>query len=108
MKTKWIANILLAISYVLLAAHFFRAGNFLLAGALVLAPALLFLRWLPSRWILTAGLGLGILVWIHTFLAIRNMYQINGIPFTVAGLILGGVTLFTFIAFIVNLIEAKR
>jgi len=108
MKTKWIANISLVISYILLFAHFFRAGNFLFAGVSLLAPVLLLFHSLPSRWILTAGLALGVLEWVSTFIFIRNMYSINGIPFTKAGLILGGVILFTLFAFIVNLLEAKK
>lgn len=84
-----------ALAFLVLAAHFFRAGD--------LAPfalSLLFLPLLvvPRAWAaraLQAGLALGAVVWIRTLAAFAGQRRAAGLPYTRLALILGGVALAT-------------
>ena len=83
------------LSFLLLAAHFYRAGSSLLTGLCVAGLALLFVRktWVPR--LFQVLLVLGALEWLRTlyfFAAVRIAYEQ---PWIRLALILGGVALFT-------------
>ena len=87
--------ILPALAFLVLAAHFFRAGDVaLFAVALLFLPLLV----LPRRWAaraLQAGLVLGALVWVRTLAAFAGQRRAMGLPYTRLAVILGGVALAT-------------
>ncbi len=86
------------LAFLLLAAHFFRAGWPAMTVVALGAPVLLFLR---RRWAVTAAavlLGLGALEWVRTLAAIAIGRQAAGQPWLRMALILGAVALFTAVA----------
>jgi hypothetical protein len=84
-----------ALSYLALAAHFFRAGNVpLFAAALCFLPLL----WVPRAWAaraIQAGLVAGVAVWIRTLADLAGQRRAAGMPSTRLAVILGGVALAT-------------
>ncbi len=84
-----------ALAFLVLSAHFFRAGNVpLVAVALCFLPLL----FVPRAWAaraLQAGLALGALEWIRTLAAFAGQRRAAGQPYTRLALILGGVALAT-------------
>ena len=88
----------LIISFVLLAAHFLRAGSHALTVACLLAPLLLLMR---RRWALILvqfSILVGAGVWIYTTVHLLQERMMFGKPWGVAVIILGSVTLFTILA----------
>lgn len=88
----------LIIAFLLLAAHFLRAGSLVLTVVCLLAPLLLLMR---RRWVLmlvqfSAYVGAG--VWIYTTITLLQERLVFGRPWSVAVIILGSVTLFTILA----------
>lgn len=84
-----------ALAFLVLSAHFFRAGNFVLFGASLLLLPLLFV---PRRWAaraVQAALALGILEWVRTAARIAGARRAAGMPYTRFALILAAVTLAT-------------
>lgn len=84
-----------ALSFLVLAAHFFRAGN---VALLVLALCFLPLLFVPRAWAartLQAGLVLGAAEWIRTLVALVDRRRAIGLPYTRLAVILGGVALAT-------------
>jgi len=83
------------ISFLLLAAHFFRAGNIILAVLCVLLLTLLVLRktWLPRLFQIL--LVLGSLEWLRSLYFIASMRIASGEPWTRLVIILGTVALLT-------------
>ncbi|OGB42833.1 MAG: hypothetical protein A2461_02835 [Burkholderiales bacterium RIFOXYC2_FULL_59_8] len=90
--------VLFILATALTAAHFFRAGSYGLL-ALSLATPLLFLH--KTRWSLIllqlAAYGASA-NWLITILLLVQMRQQLGRPWTTAAIILGTVTLLTFVA----------
>lgn len=84
-----------ALSFLVLAAHFFRAGNVpLFVVALCFLPLLV----VPRRWAartLEAGLLLGVVVWVRTLGEFAGERKALGLPYTRLAVILGGVALAT-------------
>ncbi|OAQ20041.1 hypothetical protein [Thermosulfurimonas dismutans] len=103
-----LATILMVIGYLLIGAHFLRAGHSLVALGLAFAPALLFLKHRMVRLILSAGLGLALIEWGRTFVFLKRIYEAHGLPFSKSGFILGGVMAVTFLAVALNLREDLR
>lgn len=84
-----------ALSFLVLAAHFFRAGN---VPLFVLALCFLPLLVVPRAWAaraIQAGLLAGVVVWIRTLAAFAGQRRAAGLPVTRLALILGGVALAT-------------
>jgi hypothetical protein len=90
--------ILIAISFLLLAAHFLRYWHPLLMILCMASPFLLLIK---KRWVLIVLQTLaylGALVWIRTALEIVRFRMLHGFPYTRVILILGTVTLFTILS----------
>ncbi len=84
-----------ALAFLVLAAHFFRAGNPPVFALALLFLPLLFVR---KRWAartLQAGLALGVVEWIRTLAAFAGQRRAMGLPYTRLAIILGGVALAT-------------
>jgi len=83
------------LSFLLLAAHFYRMGLLPLVVLFVALPLLLFLRqaWVPR--LLQALLLLGALEWLRALYGFAAMRIAFGEPWLRLALILGAVTLFT-------------
>ncbi|OIQ72316.1 hypothetical protein GALL_460580 [mine drainage metagenome] len=82
-----------ALSFLLLAAHFYRANQFLLVAVPLLMLALMALRrrWVPL--VLQLALVLGSLEWLRTLVELVMERRAFGQPFLRLSLILGGVAL---------------
>lgn len=83
------------ISFLLLAAHFVRAGQSILAFILLFLLMLLALRkfWVP--WVMQLALLLGAIEWLRTLVFVAQMRMEFGMPWTRLAIILGSVALFT-------------
>jgi hypothetical protein len=84
-----------ALAFLVLAAHFFRAGNLPVFVLALLFLPLLFVR---QRWAartLQAGLAVGVVEWIRTLAAFAGQRRAMGMPYTRLAVILGGVALAT-------------
>jgi hypothetical protein len=83
------------LSFLLLAAHFYRAGLLPLSALCVALPFLLILRqaWIPS--LFQALLVLGALEWLRALYGFAAMRIAFGEPWTRLAVILGAVALFT-------------
>lgn len=84
-----------ALSFLVLAAHFFRAGD---SPLLVVALLFLPLLFVPRAWAartLQAGLLLGVAVWIRALAALAGQRRAAGLPTTRLTMVLGGVALAT-------------
>ena len=83
------------LSFLLLGAHFFRAGDALLAGLSVALLLLLFLRetWIPKLFQML--LVLGALEWLRALYGFAQMRIASGEPWTRLAVILGSVAVLT-------------
>ena len=83
------------LSFLLLAAHFYRGGEMVLVVLSLLLPFLLLLRrhWVP--WVIQVALFLGVLEWLHTAWTIAQVRMQFGAPWTRMAVIIGAVALFT-------------
>ena len=83
------------ISFLLLAAHFVRAGQNILAFILLFLLLLLALRksWVP--WVIQLTLLLGAIEWLRTLVFVAQMRMEFGMPWARLAIILGSVALFT-------------
>ena len=83
------------LSFLLLGAHFYRAGIFALLFIYVIA---IFSLLIKERWIIRLSqvlLVMGALEWLRTLLRLVEMRQAMGMPWTRLAVILGIVALFT-------------
>lgn len=83
------------LSFLLLAAHFYRAGQLLIAVGCLLLPLLLLVRrpWVP--WLFQALLVLGALEWLRTLYVFAGMRMAFDQPWGRLAVILGTVAAFT-------------
>ena len=83
------------ISFLLLAAHFLRAGQMAVVVLLIVLLLLLFLRkfWVP--WVIQVVLLLGAVEWIATLYSVAQFRIASGLPWARMAIILGAVALFT-------------
>lgn len=83
------------LSFVLLAAHFLRAGQMLISIVLLALLLLLFLRkyWVP--WIIQLVLLLGAFEWLLTLYSVAQVRIEMDMPWMRMAIILGVVALFT-------------
>jgi hypothetical protein len=95
-----------ALAFVVLAAHFLRAGNWVGIAVCAVVMGLLFV---PRRWAARAIQGallLAAIEWLRLTVALVLARQAMGEPFLRLALILGGVALFTAISALV--LQTKR
>ncbi len=95
---KALARTLVALSALLLAAHFSRAGLLPLGVAALLLPLLLFARQAAVARVLQAALALGALEWALTLAQLVSDRRAAGRPFVRLAVILGSVALVTAVA----------
>jgi hypothetical protein len=98
----------LLLSFLLLAAHFYRAGLPVLSVACALFPALLLVKksWVPV--VVQTALLLAALEWIRTLMAVAQIRMEFGQPWTRMAIILGCVALFTGLSALVFQAKALR
>jgi hypothetical protein len=96
------------ISFVLMAAHFVRAGHMPIAIVLLSLLLLLGLRktWVPR--VIQLTLLLGAVEWVRTLLSVAQLRVELGTPWTRMALILGVVALFTALSCLVFRSRALR
>jgi len=96
------------ISFLLLAAHFYRAGLLIPAGALIAIPLLLLVRksWVPR--LFQVMLFFGALEWLHTLIVFAGVRIEIGRPWIRMAIILGAVALFTALSGLVFRNKALR
>ena len=89
------------ISFLLLAAHFLRAGQTAIVYALLFLMLLLILRksWVPR--VIQLTLLLGAVEWVHTLISVAQVRIELGAPWTRMAIILGAVALFTVLSSLV-------
>ena len=96
------------ISFLLLAAHFFRAGQVVISIALLSLLGLLFLRkaWVP--WVIQVILLLGTVEWLRTLYSVAQVRIELDMPWMRMAIILGVVALFTALSCLVFRSKALR
>jgi len=96
------------ISFLLLSAHFYRAGMAIPAGVSLAMPLFLLLRksWVPR--LLQILLLLGALEWLRTLIMFASLRIENGQAWTRLAIILGAVALFTTLSGLVLRSKALR
>jgi hypothetical protein len=96
------------ISFLLLAAHFMRAGQTVVVVVLLLLLPLLLLKkfWVP--WVMQLTLLLGALEWVRTIVFVAQTRMDEGMPWTRMAVILGVVALFTALSSLVFRSKALR
>lgn len=96
------------ISFLLLAAHFLRAGQVVVVGLLLALLLLLFIRkfWVPR--VIQVVLLLGAVEWVVTLYSVAQLRIASGLPWTRMAIILGVVALFTALSSLVFRSEALR
>ena len=96
------------ISFLLLAAHFVRAGQVVVVFVLLCLLLLLLVRkfWVP--WIIQLTLLLGAIEWLSTLYTVAHLRIASGVPWTRMAIILGAVALFTALSSLVFRSKAMR
>ena len=96
------------ISFLLLAAHFMRAGQTAVMVVLLLLLLLLLVKkyWVP--WVIQMTLLLGALEWVRTIMFVAQTRMDQGMPWTRMAVILGVVALFTALSALVFRSKALR
>jgi hypothetical protein len=96
------------ISFLLMAAHFLRAGQMVFAVVLLSLLLLLLLRkaWVPR--VMTLVLILAAVEWLYTIFNVAQMRISLGMPWMRMAIILGVVALFTALSSLVFRSEALR
>ena len=90
--------VLVALSLLVLAAHFLRAGNLVLVGAVLLVAALLAVRRPWAARVVQSTLLLGALEWLRTLTLIASARWRAGEPVTRMAIILGSVALVSIVS----------
>ena len=85
----------IALSYLLMAAHLFRAQHYVLATLAILMPMLLLLPRLWVARVLQLGLAMSAVEWIRTIALLTQERMAMGKPYARMGLILGTVATVT-------------
>lgn len=95
----WPASLLApAVAFVLLAAHFFRAGNAVALAVSLLLLALLLVKRPYAARIAQVGLALGAAEWVRSGAMLVQERVATGAPYTRLAAILAAVALFTLLA----------
>ena len=90
-----LAHCVIGVSFLMLAAHCFRAGQPVLMALSLLWPLLLLLRRPWADKLVQAALLVGALEWLHTAVVFSRERLAVGAPFLRLALILGAVAFFT-------------
>ena len=96
------------ISFVLLAAHFLRAGQ---TVVMLISLALILFLFVKQHWVprlLQLALLLGAIEWVVTLVSVAQMRIEFGMPWTRMAIILGTVALFTLLSGLVFRTSALR
>jgi len=96
------------LSFLLLTAHFYRAGLVVLAAISLTLPLLLFLKDKWVVWFIQACLLLGAVEWIRTGMHFAQQRIESGESWTRLAIILGAVALFTALSALVFRSESLR
>ena len=83
------------ISFLLLAAHFLRAGEVDVVFLLLALLLLLFIRKFWAPWVIQVILLLGAVEWLVTLYSVAQLRIASGEPWTRMAIILGAVAVFT-------------
>lgn len=96
------------LSFLLLAAHFLRAGQTVVVGVLLALLFLLLLKkyWVP--WVIQVTLLLGAFEWLRTLISVAQVRIGAEMPWTRMAVILGSVALFTALSCLVFRNKALR
>lgn len=96
------------ISFLLLAAHFLRAGQTVIVVVLLALLLLLLVKkyWVP--WVIQLTLLLGALEWLRTLVSVAQVRIGAEMPWTRMAVILGAVALFTALSCLVFRAKALR
>ena len=96
------------ISFLLLGAHFLRAGHVFIVSVLLLILLLLIIRksWVPR--VIQLALLLGAVEWLRTLVSIAQIRIDSGMPWVRMAVILGAVALFTLLSGLVFRSRALR
>lgn len=86
------------LSFLLLGAHFLRAGNLVVMIICLMAPGLLLIKARWSLYLVQAFSYGGVLVWLHTTFTIYLARAALGLPWGRALIIMGAVTLLTLVS----------
>jgi hypothetical protein len=84
-----------ALAFLVLAAHFFRAGAPILFALCLLLLPLLFVRARWAAWTVQAALLAGTAEWVRTLAVFAGRRRAAGLPYTRLAIILGCVALAT-------------
>jgi len=103
---KIVRTVPAVISFLLIAAHFYRAGLTGLAFLALGAPTLLLIPRLWSAWIVQLLLVLSALEWARTLLKLVQLRMEMGMDWLRLALILAGVILFTLISAMI--VQSRR
>lgn len=95
MKTTIFAVIAVALSYLLLGAHFLRDGGLIPAALCAAAPLALLVKRRAALLILQVGLWVGVLIWADTGAELVEVRRMLGQPFGRLLAIIGGVIIWT-------------
>ena len=89
------------ISFLLLTAHFLRAGQTTITFAVLLILLLLLVKkyWVP--WVVQIVLVFGAIEWVRTLVSVAQMRVEFDMPWTRMAIILGAVALFTLLSCLV-------
>jgi len=90
--------ILIVLAFLLLAAHFSRAGSSVLAAASLIFPLLLQVRRPWAGWTLRIALVLGGFEWLRTLINLVSERRSEGEDWIRMAVIVGAVALITFLA----------
>jgi hypothetical protein len=98
-----------ALAFLLLAAHFYRAGQFVFAAVAAVLAVLPFVRHRTVGVVVQVALALGALEWVRTTFAFAGARMAQGGPVLRLVLILGTVVAFTlFAAWLLGTKPARR
>jgi len=90
--------VLIVLAFLLLAAHFSRAGSNVLAGVSLVFPLMLLVREPWAGWTLRIALILGGFEWLRTLVRLASQRRSTGGEWARMAVILGAVVLVTFLA----------
>jgi hypothetical protein len=96
------------LSFLVLAAHFSRAGSLTLSAACIIFPAVLLIKKPMVPMVMQTALLLGAVEWVRTLILIVQMRMEFGQPWTRLAIILGVVALFTGLSALVFQSKALR
>ena len=89
---------LTTLSFLLLGAHFLRAGQIVIMMICLMVPGLLFIKARWSLWLVQMLSSVSVVIWLHTTVTIYRKRVLLGLPWGRALMIMGAVTLFALVS----------